>query len=175
MQNIKKYSLLAAALLLLICISAAKPGIKPYTIMIYMNGSDLESDFGAATTDLLEILDSGLDSRHANVIILTGGTRRWLNDVIPETECLIWEVEDGWLNEVSSMGKVSMGEPDTLRDFILYGYENYPAKKYGLILWDHGGGSIAGFGHDEKFNDASLTLLDMKQAFEEAGLRENKL
>ena len=162
-------------LLSFICIATAKPDIKPYTIMIYMNGSDLESDFGAATTDLLEILDSGLDSRNANVIILTGGTRRWLNDVIPETECLIWEVKDGWLNEVSSMGKISMGEPDTLRDFILYGYENYPAKKYGLILWDHGGGSIAGFGHDEKFNDASLTLLDMKQAFEEAGLRENKL
>jgi len=140
-----------------------------------MNGSDLESDFGAATTDLVEILESGLDSRHANVIILTGGTNRWLNDVIPANECIIWEVEDGWLHEASSMGKVSMGEPDTLRDFILYGLKNYPADKYGLILWDHGGGSIAGFGHDEKFDDASLTLHDMQKAFEEAGLRKNKL
>ena len=155
--------------------SQASPSPKPYTIMIYMNGSDLESDFGAATTDLVEILESGLDSRHANVVILTGGTNRWQNTVIPASECIIWEMSDGWLYEVASMGMVNMGAPSTLRDFIRYGKDHFPAEKYGLIMWDHGGGSIAGFGHDEKFNDDALTLRDMKLAFEEAGLRDNKL
>jgi len=140
-----------------------------------MNGSDLESDFGLATDDLAEMLDSGLDSRHANVLILTGGTKRWMNDAIPENECIIWQLSDGWLNEVDSMGKINMGNPDTLRDFMLFCMDNYPAEKYGLIMWDHGGGSIAGFGHDEKFDNSSLTLPDMRQAFEEVGLRENKL
>jgi hypothetical protein len=68
-----------------------------------------------------------------------------------------------------------MGNPDTLRDFVRFGLNHYPAEKVGLIMWDHGGGSIAGFGHDEKFDDASLTLLDMDWAFAEAGLRERKL
>jgi len=176
MKHIKRLAfLITAVLFIIICTSAAPAAVKPYTIMIYMNGSDLESDFGAATTDLVEILESGLDSKNANVIILTGGTKRWQNDVIPETECIIWEVIDGWLSEVTSMGKISMGDPTTLRDFINYGIKCYPAEKYGLILWDHGGGSIAGFGHDEKFADASLTLADMRQAFEEAGLKQNKL
>jgi len=177
MHHIRKLSLLiTAALFVTICTSAmSRPAIKPYTIMIYMNGSDLESDFGAATTDLVEMLDSGLDSRNANVVILTGGTKRWQNDAIPATECVIWEMADGWLNEITSMGNISMGESSTLRDFISFGLENYPAEKFGLIMWDHGGGSIAGFGHDEKFNDASLTLPDMQLAFEEAGLRRNKL
>jgi len=177
MKHIRKYiTLLTVVLFLAICISAMPRGaVKPYTIMIYMNGSDLESDFGAATTDLVEMLESGLDSRNANVIILTGGTNRWQNEVIPENDCVIWEMADGWLNEVTGIGLVSMGAPATLRDFIVYGMENYPAEKYGLILWDHGGGSIAGFGHDEKFADDSLTLADMRLAFEEAGLRENKL
>ena len=148
---------------------------KPYTIMIYMNGSDLESDFGLATDDLAEMLDSGLKSKNANVLILTGGTNRWLNDAIPDIECIIWALEDGWLNEQKSMGLVNMGNPETLRDFIKFSMANYPAHKYGLIMWDHGGGSIAGFGHDEKFNNASLTLLDMVNAFEEAGLRNQKL
>jgi len=164
--------------LIFITFVAAAPnmqGIKPYTIMIYMNGSDLESDFGLATDDLAEIIDSGLKSQNANIIILTGGTRRWMNDAIPETECIIWEFSDGWLNEIKSMGKVNMGNPATLRDFIKFSMKKYPAHKYGLIMWDHGGGSIAGFGHDEKFNDDSLSLLDMKQAFEEAGLRNQKL
>jgi len=149
--------------------------VKPYTIMIYMNGSDLESDFGLATADLAEMLDSGLDSRNANVIILTGGTNHWMNTAIPEYECIIWELVDGWLNEVKSIGMVNMGDPATLRDFVTFSMEKYPAQKYGIIMWDHGGGSIAGFGHDEQFNNSSLSLLDMKQAFEEAGLRNNKL
>jgi hypothetical protein len=147
----------------------------PYTIMVYMNGSDLESEFGAATDDLTEMLDSGLDSRNANVIILTGGTMRWQNNAIPETECVIWQLTDGYLYELQNMGKVNMGNPDTLRDFLKFGINNFPAQKYGLIMWDHGGGSIAGFGHDEKFNDASLSLLDMKKAFEEADLDETQL
>jgi hypothetical protein len=151
------------------------PEIPFYTVMIYMNGSDLESEFGAATDDLVEMLDSGLDSRNANVLILTGGASRWQNAAIPDNECIIWQLEDGFLNKLESMGRVSMGEPATLRDFTMYSMENFPAQKYGLIMWDHGGGSIAGFGHDEKFNDASLTLLDMKKAFHEAGLADKKL
>ena len=148
---------------------------KPYTIMIYMNGSDLESDFGLATDDLAEMLDSGLNSQNANVIILTGGANHWQNDAIPEYECIIWQLSDGWLNELKNMGNVDMGKPETLRDFISYSMSHLPAKKYGLIMWDHGGGSIAGFGHDENFGNSSLTLLEMVQAFEEAGLREKKL
>ncbi|MCL2203094.1 MAG: clostripain-related cysteine peptidase [Defluviitaleaceae bacterium] len=148
---------------------------KPYTIMIYMNGSDLESDFGAATDDLVEILDAGLDSRNAHVVILTGGTKRWMNDAIPEGECVIWEMVDGHLYEVESMGERNMGHPDTLRDFIYFGLKHFPAEKVGLILWDHGGGSIAGFGHDERFVEGTLTLPDMYKAFSEAGLRDQKL
>ena len=148
---------------------------KPYTIMIYMNGSDLESEHGLATDDLVEIIDSGLDSRNANVLILTGGAKRWMNDAIPEYECIIWQFADGKLNEVDNMGKVNMGNPTTLSDFINFSRKNYPADKYGLIMWDHGGGSIAGFGHDEKFADGTLTLLDMQKAFIEAGLEKDKL
>jgi len=177
MQYLKRFSLLIiVTFVFAVCASASsRPTPKPYTIMIYMNGSDLESDFGAATADLVEMLDSGLDARNANVVILTGGTNRWQNAVIPAGECIIWEIADGWLYEITSLGKVNMGNPATLWDFIQYGLKNYPADKYGLIMWDHGGGSIAGFGHDEKFDDASLSLHDMELAFEEAGLRENKL
>jgi len=143
--------------------------------MIYMNGSDLESEFGAATTDLVEMLDSGLHSRNANVLILTGGAKRWMNDAIPEYEVLLWQLADGQLNEIKSMGNANMGNPETLKDFITFSMDNYPAEKYGLIMWDHGGGAIAGFGHDENFDDDYLSLLEMQKAFEESGLRHNKL
>jgi len=48
-----------------------------------MNGEDLESDVGLATADLAQMLDSGLCSDNANVLILTGGANRWMNSAIP--------------------------------------------------------------------------------------------
>lgn len=143
---------------------------KPYTIMIYMNGSDLESENGAATDDLIEMLESGVDSRTVNIVLFTGGTNRWQNNVIPENECAVWEISDGSLYKVTGVGLKNMGNPGTLSSFIDFSVMNFPAKRYGLILWDHGGGSIAGYGHDEKFNESRLSLLDMNYAFEESVL-----
>lgn len=41
-----------------------------------------------------------------------------------------------------------MSDPETLRGFINYAAANYPADKYDLILWDHGGGTTGGFALD---------------------------
>jgi len=153
-------------------------GVKPTTIMIYMNGSDLESEIGAATEDLIEMLESGLRSQNADIVILTGGANHWQNDVIPANECVLWNIEDGALFELERIGLRNMGDPDTLADFIIYGMTHFPAEKYGLVLWDHGGGAIAGYGHDEKFaydDEGSLTLLEMDYAFHKAGLSGQKL
>ena len=153
----------------------AKHATKPYTIMIYMNGSDLESETGAGTYDLSQMLDSGLDSKNANLLVFTGGTNRWQNDVIPSNSCVIWKLADGTIEPLVDVGLRSMGNPGTLAGFIEYSMTNFPAEKYGLIMWDHGGGSIAGYGHDEKFNNATLTLADMDRAFFEAGLDGKQL
>jgi len=149
--------------------------IKPYTIMIYMNGSDLESEHGAATDDLIEMLDSGLHSEHANIIIFTGGTKAWQNDLIPEYDCVIWEVSDGEILKLASVGLRNMGNAGTLSSFIDFGMLNFPAHKYGLVLWDHGGGSISGYGHDELFGDDNMTLLDFNFALKESVAADTKL
>ena len=155
--------------------SVTKRDEKPYTIMVYMNGSDLESEDGAATDDLIEMLESGVDSKNLNLILFTGGANRWQNDVIPSNECVIWEIVDGELIKVSGVGLHNMGNAGTLSSFIEFSLINYPAQKYGLIMWDHGGGSIVGYGDDEKFIKGNLTLLDMNYAFEKAGLSKNRL
>ena len=170
--------LLMAAALLLASGSDIRYYELPYTIMVYMNGSDLESEIGAGTTDLVEMLESGLRSENANLVIFTGGTNRWQNDVIPSDECVIWQIADGELFEIERVGLLNMGDPDTLADFITFSMDNFPAEKYGLVLWDHGGGAIAGFGHDEKFLDydgGSLTLPEMDYAFRKAGLDGQQL
>ena len=49
-----------------------------YTALVYMVGSDLESNGGAATTDLNEMIQGGSTSA-VNVIVETGGASQWQN------------------------------------------------------------------------------------------------
>lgn len=53
----------------------------------------------------------------------------------------------------------NLSDPETLKAFINYGAENYPAKKYDLILWDHGGGAVDGFAYDEYSENGSMMSL----------------
>ena len=46
------------------------------TIMIYMNGSDLESEHGNATNDIAEMLAAS-SSDNVNIVIQTMGTKNW--------------------------------------------------------------------------------------------------
>ena len=40
--------------------------------------------------------------------------------------------------------------PETLKGFVDYSVKNFPAEKYDLILWDHGGGTTGGFALDNR-------------------------
>ena len=57
---------------------------KNYTVMVYMVGSNLESRHGAATKDLREMESAGLDFGNANLLVYTGGSRKWTGDVPAE-------------------------------------------------------------------------------------------
>jgi hypothetical protein len=139
---------------------------KPYLIMVYMNGSDLESEDGAATDDLEEMAKSNFDESAASLVIFTGGASSWQNDTVSDQECALWEMASGKLVKLASVGQRNMGDPGTLASFLQFGLQVFPAEKTMLVLWDHGGGSIAGYGQDENFRNSALTLLDLNLAFE---------
>ena len=143
---------------------------KAYTVMIYMNGSDLESEGGAATADLLEIAYSGVDTEKVNVVVFTGGTYRWHTDAIPPFECALWYLEDGVFTGLAELGLLNMGDSGTLSSFVDFSTRYFPAERYGLILWDHGGGSVAGYGHDEVWDGNGLSLLEIAFALKSSGL-----
>jgi len=44
----------------------------------------------------------------------------------------------------------NLDEPETLAKSIARAYQMFPAKRYGLILWDHGGSWDGGYGSDEQ-------------------------
>ncbi|MGI2904835.1 clostripain-related cysteine peptidase [Tolypothrix sp. VBCCA 56010] len=42
--------------------------------------------------------------------------------------------------QIENIAEQNMGDPRALRDFIVWGIENYPAENYAVILWNHGTG-----------------------------------
>ena len=71
---------------------------------------------------------------------------------------------------VDDDGDRPMTDPETLTRFIKYCSENYPANRQDLIFWDHGGGSITGYGYDEKHkNEGSMDLSEINQALKASG------
>lgn len=134
------------------------------TLMIYMIGTDLESKSGMATADLQEMLNANITDQ-VNIIVETGGTKTWKNDVISNKTNQRYQIkEEGLLLLEDNLGKQSMVNPDTLTDFIQYCEEEFPADRYQLIMWDHGGGSLAGFGYDELFPGDHMTLDEIQEA-----------
>ncbi len=162
---------------------------KNYTIMVYMIGSNLESANGAASADIREMLDSGIDFTDTNLILYTGGSQRWTSEIPCDRNCVIDvslapEVsgqtsqeqtspsQRGWV--VASTAKnADMGASQTLSEFVNFTLENYPAEHYALILWDHGGGPLWGYGSDELFYGDGLLLEEMRQAMEETPFATN--
>ena len=47
---------------------------------------------------------------------------------------------DGVAEEAVTLGETDSGSPEVLLDFIGWAAQNYPAERYGLVLWNHGGG-----------------------------------
>lgn len=139
-------------------------GKDKVTVMVYLLGTDLESRSGMATMDLQEMLAAEL-SEKVNIVIETGGTTQWKNEVISSRSNQRYLINDQGLSRLeSNLGRKSMVESSTLTEFIRYAKEHYPAERYFLILWDHGGGSVTGYGYDEYDKGNTMTLDEIERA-----------
>lgn len=139
------------------------------TIMVYMCGTDLESKSSMATYDLQEILKANISDK-VNIIVETGGTAKWQNDFVSgKTNQRFKATSDGFKLIERELGKKSMVDPNTLSDFIRYCKSNYPADRYSLIFWDHGGGSLSGFGYDQHFPNDGMKLDEIAVALKNGG------
>ena len=147
-------------------------GKDTFTIMVYMCGADLESKSAMATRDLQEMLAAKFGS-NLRLIVYTGGSKGWRNNMVSSQVNQIWQVVDGGLEcLVENAGTGAMTNPATLASFIQYGVKNFKANRYALILWDHGSGSVAGYGYDERNPGAgSMSLAGLNTAFQNGGVK----
>lgn len=149
------------------------------TIMVYMNGSDLEGDYGAATADLWEMMDAlkemgqEVKSPSLHVVVEAGGSTRWELDEMDGVPYARFSLTEDGISSMESMEIRNMGDADTLTDFINYGVQSYPADHYGLILWNHGGGPVGGYGSDSHFDGDGLSLEEIREALDHSVMADS--
>ena len=134
-----------------------------------------------------------LNPENTNIIIQTGSKEihmTWTDKQIAEagadpakyylkdwSEVSRWQItKDDGLKLLENKGSVCMNitdtncvdinSGDTIGDFLTYGVQKYPADRYIVIFFSHGGGSILGFG-------SGTTLPEMQKAFNMAKTETN--
>ena len=135
---------------------AGPSGEKTWTLMLYMSGDNiLERDliddldelsaFGS-TANVNVVVQTDFSTNYGDVEVSLDNGISWNHTTTAYRGRLLADTEsyhsffDYPTGDSPDLGEVNMGDPAALSDFIQWTADNYPAEKYGLILWSGGGG-----------------------------------
>jgi hypothetical protein len=68
---------------------------------------------------------------------------------------------------VESVGEVDTGDPQTLVNFVTWAIQNYPARKYALVMSDHGGGWTGGFSDMSAASYSDLSIPEIVSSIQQ--------
>ncbi|HBM16982.1 MAG TPA: hypothetical protein DD381_11650 [Lentisphaeria bacterium] len=153
-----------------------------YTIIIYLNGCDLENGIDLttgeynkeATNALNAIISTHFNDSKINIIAVTGGTNKWVlpSPRISTAHCQAWRIYGEREASMELLGNtdpsMKMMDKNTLTAYVQNIIKDFPAKKYVLIFWDHGAGPIGGYGSDQLDDGKSLSISDIADALKTA-------
>lgn len=118
-----------------------------------------DADFYRAYDPLVDFSEEAYSSENMNVLVLQD------QEYSPAT---LWYIdEDHQTILLEDMGEINMGSYQTLFNFIDYAKQQYPADRYILSFYNHGGGWM-GVCIDNTDNDM-LTMDELQNAITEAG------
>lgn len=140
-----------------------------FTLMVYLTGSNLETGGSHASRQIKEILAAN-SSKNVNIVIQTGGSTVWHYPGVQGGKVQRFHVENKKLVEKKNLGKIQMSKASTLSDFISWSKMTYPADRYAICLFNHGGSATGGYGNDELFNMKAMSLDQMDKAFKDGGV-----
>lgn len=166
----------------------------PWTVAVYLCGTDLESGDGSASDDLCEMLLAGFDDEVVNLYVMTGGTRSWqaasdktwirsnkikgyIQPKNKRTEVFqISGSEHSMSRAWDYDGKnLKLNNEETLTTFLKDVIDQSPTEHMMVILWDHGGGPLGGAEMDE-YTQNTMPLKDIASAMQSANAyRQSKL
>lgn len=145
--------------------AAAESPRAEWTLVLYLAAdNDLEA---AQLDDLRELLAVG-STDQVQVVALVDrhpeGAGRYSNAAVANlpawTSAKLLHVERGRLREVADWGEVDTGDPATLDRLLQTAVREFPARRYALVLGNHGLG-WQGTAVDATSSGDSLTLLEL--------------
>jgi hypothetical protein len=170
-----KYAIIFILIILSItltgCFVPPVPSIPEWTVMIYLDSdNNLES---AGINDINEMEMVGSSSK-VNIVVQADripgydiSNSDWTNT----RRYHITQDSDPFLinSEFNDLEELNMGEPQTLIDFATWAVTEYPAKKYLLVIWNHGGGFRSpayskGIGQDDTSGKDTITMPELEDA-----------
>lgn len=137
---------------------------KKVVVIEYIIGSDLEDSRGMASVNIAQMKDTTAKGDGVDFVVQAGGSERWFTKGIDDSTVGRYLISGGEIETVELLdNKTCMSEPDSLKDFIVWAKNNYPADRYMLVLWDHGGGFASGYGVDDLNKRADRSLLSASE------------
>jgi len=143
-----------------------------WTFMVYLDADNNLEPYGVTNLEWLEGV--GSVSGEVNFIVL-------MDTLTGPAELLYVELGDS--TPIEGYGfptEVNMADPAVLEDFVVNSINDYPAEKYALILWDHGGG-WRGLCWDDSsalLQDGSedcITMVELRTALDNANGRTDEI
>ncbi len=119
----------------------AQENVARWTVLVYLDGdNNLERD---ALDDFAEMAVVG-SSDALNIVVQFDRTPGYDARYGDWQGTLRFRVTKGMLptpdNALADLGEQNMGDPRTLQEFVSWGMHNFPAKRFALVIWNHGDG-----------------------------------
>ncbi len=142
---------------------------KEWTIMVFVNGKNNLEEYALKDMNEMEMIGS---SDQVNIVTEVGRISGYdSSDGDWKTARRYLIKKDANTNKITSpvvqeLGKVDMGDYKHLADFANWAKTTYPAKKYMLIVWNHGAGWIKSRGLGDKgisYDDETGNHIDTPQ------------
>jgi hypothetical protein len=121
--------------------AAAEEAKAEWTVMVFLNADNNLEPFGIK--DFLEMAKVGSTAK-VNVVVQFDRHPGYTTAYEDWTGTLRFKVAKGMTpvpsQAVEDLGEIDMGSGVALADFVKWSQQTYPAKKYMLVIWDHGQG-----------------------------------
>lgn len=120
-----------------------------------------DADFSNAYDPLEDFSKDAFSGENLHVLVLQDTNKG------PAT---LWHIDENHeKTALEELGEVNMGDYRTLKDFIKYSKEHFPAKRYLLAMYDHGGGWMGAC--TDVTDNGWLTMHEIHRAlFENGGI-----
>ena len=157
--------LLGAIFILILLMAGGVNGAeKEWTYMVFLNGDNNLDSYGTKDVNEMKLIGS---NDQLNIIVQQDGAKQG------DTRRLF--VKKNAIDTLENMGEVDMGDWHNLVAFAKWGIQNYPAKKYVIVIWNHGAGWEKSLIKDPLFKGISyddqsgnhITTPQLGQAFAE--------